>query len=711
MLRTTLAVVAGVAIFLAIVLYVGIWNTDNTTRPPHDQTHAEQFGSDLYTATAFPALDPDVKKAKTEPLVLHGTTAIKDKQEVPSLVSGQILFIGQPIPDGVVEAVGILPFLAEPYGFNTAQVGKTRVYKFYRRLLPDDPVRSDEVIGMVDCSKALALINEKEVGIRLALNDEKSAKAAADEAASRYVRDLGLSTKGGISAAELSASLAAKEKFYYDYKAKGDAVDKAKEDLKQAQILYNQHEITNKVVTRGGTGAPGFKHAVIQFIHKQRGDPVKDQDVVMTVHSLDHLQVEALVDSSYLDRFTTKTSGTVEPNHPARPRFQYLGAHRGEVTAIAVTNDVTAPRVVSAGADRIVSVRDPVKGGLPIWLPHDDVVRALACTPVGAARNLCVAGAGGKLYLWDLDRAALGDGRQKVEPLDVKADANTGPESSDYAHITCLAFSPDGKYFASGGDDGSIALWTLAEGDNGKLGFSLVYRFDHDHGVDQGHTDPITALTFTPQCLLVSASSDKTIRIWRLKEKGVILDGSPIANRDGNVPKLGVRGDGKWLLFDKGNQLQFLSLERPGENITTLQNSGAAAPFETLALFSPNGELLLTAGLPEGKMQLWKAPTETKRGYPVREYLPADKQFPVTCAAFFPQHPYAVSGTAGGEVYFWELPSDEEIKDFRIKDVPVRLLSQSIDPNTHQIRIAIDVDNSNGRLRPGRAVTVVIGEE
>ena len=45
------------------------------------------------------------------------------------------------------------------------------------------------------------------------------------------------------------------------------------------------------------------------------------------------------------------------------------------------------------------------------------------------------------------------------------------------------------------------------------------------------------------------------------------------------------------------------------------------------------------------------------------------------------------------------------------------LLSKVLDPNTHQARIAVDVPNPaspqypDGRLVPGRAVTVVIGEE
>jgi WD40 repeat protein len=96
--------------------------------------------------------------------------------------------------------------------------------------------------------------------------------------------------------------------------------------------------------------------------------------------------------------------------------------------------------------------------------------------------------------------------------------------------------------------------------------------------------------------------------------------------------------------------------------------------------------------------------------------VPKEKR-PATCAAFAPRRNVAVSGSTDGDIYLWELPTPEQIATHRIKNVPVRLLSPGLDPNTHQARIAVDVPNPaspqfpNGRLIPGRAVTIVIGEE
>lgn len=715
MVRTLVAATIAIVLLLAGAVWVGLLTipgVQDYIRPSTDQsvTPIERLGGDLYAPAAFPALDPEAGKFKGDPLTLRGHVQIKDKQEVPAQVSGQILYIGEPIADGVVEVCGAAPFLAEPFGYNIVTVGDNQQFEFYRRLLPGQTVHSDEVIGMIEFATALEASREKQYKIESAINDEKSAKAAAQEADSRYLREKDLMSRGASSAAELSAARAAAEKFKYDHLVKAAGIKIAKNELDQAKTLFAKHEIRNKVP---------YERCVIQHIQKQRGDPVKEQDVVMTVHSLDHLQVEAMVDSSYLDRIHSKMTGTIEPTQEERPTRSLLAAHRGEVTAIAVTNDAitkpgTGPRVVSAGTDRMVTVRDPLQGGLPVRLPHDDIVHALVCSPVGAAQNLCLAGAGGKITIWNLDRAALGDGTV-AKPMHVLQDAHPSATSPEPARITVLAFSPDGNFFASGADDGSIAIWDTAKCCNGETA-ALVYRFDPEHGVDRPHADPITSLTFTPQSRLVSAANDKSVRIWHLRQKGAVLEGD-ITGRDGTVGQLGVRADGKWFLFESRNALQYGSVQYPGVMLPALQNPGSPTPFETLAQFSPDGKLVLTAGLPEGRLQLWKAPTETTRGFEVRQYAPKDRQSPVTCATFCPRHPYVVSGNAAGEIYLWKLPTDKQIDEFRIEQVPVRLLSQSIDRNTHQALIAVDVFNPtsdeypNGRLLPGRSVTVVIGEE
>src|SRR5207244_844453 len=112
-------------------------------------------------------------------------------------------------------------------------------------------------------------------------------------------------------------------------------------------------------------------------------------------------------------------------------------------------------------------------------------------------------------------------------------------------------------------------------------GGQLLYAFEPEHGVDNPHQGTITALHFTPQCRLVSASRDNTMRIWELREKGAHLVGEPITGRGGSVGNLGVSSDGHWGLLDKGKILQVVSLA-DRRTMSVVQNPSGTTPFETL---------------------------------------------------------------------------------------------------------------------------------
>ena len=73
--------------------------------------------------------------------------------------------------------------------------------------------------------------------------------------------------------------------------------------------------------------------------------------------------------------------------------------------------------------------------------------------------------------------------------------------------------------------------------------------------------------------------------------------------------------------------------------------------------------MMLTAGLADGRMQLWKAPTDTTRGFEVRQLVPQEKQ-PTTCAAFAPQGNFIeltpIKQKGGKTVRAWAFEGDCE---------------------------------------------------
>ncbi|MBN2312452.1 MAG: protein kinase [Sedimentisphaerales bacterium] len=106
-------------------------------------------------------------------------------------------------------------------------------------------------------------------------------------------------------------------------------------------------------------------------------------------------------------------------------------------------------------------------------------------------QSLITAGEDGKIEIWH-PRS-----RMRTRSLQV----------SQYP-VTCLAFSPHGKYFASGGDDGIIRLWTTGENWS-----STLLRSDPNEPQDR--PSRFTAVTWSPdEMLLATGDSVGEITIW-----------------------------------------------------------------------------------------------------------------------------------------------------------------------------------------------------
>lgn len=75
--------------------------------------------------------------------------------------------------------------------------------------------------------------------------------------------------------------------------------------------------------------------------------------------------------------------------------------------------------------------------------------------------------------------------------------------------VNTVAVSPDGSLCASGGKDGRILLWDLAEGKN-------LYS------LEAGST--IHSLCFSPNRYWLCAATEASIKIWDLESKTVVVD-------------------------------------------------------------------------------------------------------------------------------------------------------------------------------------------
>jgi WD40 repeat protein len=195
--------------------------------------------------------------------------------------------------------------------------------------------------------------------------------------------------------------------------------------------------------------------------------------------------------------------GAVRTWNPATGENHVVAQHGQGVVRVAITRD--GRFVVSRGKGEYVRVTE-LKSGLSSNVsetPSEDTDVALS--PDGKRVAFVV--------LNRLVVRSLEDGSQKVQPAP--------------GHVVrCSTFSPDGAFLATGTVDGLVRVWDVRKG---------TY---HDFA---GHTAAVVALAYTPTGTLVSASVDRTVRLWDAKGEERVLRG-----HDGDISSMRLSPDGAY---------------------------------------------------------------------------------------------------------------------------------------------------------------------
>jgi RNA polymerase sigma factor (sigma-70 family) len=315
------------------------------------------------------------------------------------------------------------------------------------------------------------------------------------------------------------------------------------------------------------------------------------------------------------------------------------GGHTGWVYAVVASPD--RKTVVSTGSDGAVIVWDAAAGREVRRLQgHKDRVQCLALSPDG--KTVASGGRDQTVRLWDV---ATGREIKKIEAG---------------GSVKGLAFAPDGRRLASasGNDlyDGWVqevpghgaAVWDVPTG-------AAVFRL-------QGHDGGVKAVAYSPDGkTIATGGNDKTARLW---DAGTGQELRRLEDGNGAVEAVAFSPDGKRLASAGQDGIARLwRLGADGEPVRLGEPTG----WLLGAAFSPDGRTLAVARRDRGDagalLRLWDVATGKERAHF------SGHQATAAAAAFSPDGRVLVSGGGDGTVMLWDVTGRAENGKFVAADL------------------------------------------
>ncbi|KAI8682368.1 Ricin B-type lectin domain-containing protein [Fusarium sp. Ph1] len=210
--------------------------------------------------------------------------------------------------------------------------------------------------------------------------------------------------------------------------------------------------------------------------------------------------------------------------------------------------------------------------------------------------------------------------------------------------VTSVAFSPDSSLLVSASDDHTVRLWRVSDG---KCIQELL-----------GHKDAVFSAIFFPSGdLIASGSADKTVKLWSV-EDGKCLQS--LKGHNSGVYEVAVSSDSALLAFgsfmpveSESGKVWIWSVTK-NRYLHEIQGSWGAVYSVS---FSPDSTLL-ASGTEDGVLRIWNI----ESGKCIHTLKEHDSS--VLSVAFAPNSDYFASSSSDGTVRLWQLDENSSIQTF-----------------------------------------------